>query len=165
VGTTAAELSDATKLKSLIDRLDELHNANMVVMHWSHAVQNRLEGQALYLLNEELSQVAQQSLSDARLLADRIAELGGAITADPADMVDRSPFDRFALPGDPSAVSSILGYALQQLREMIRAYAQVADIVRGRDDLTYVLVVKLLGHVVRREDEIESALSGSPSPY
>jgi ferritin-like protein len=163
VGTTATELSHTTDIRNLINQLDELHNANMVVMHWCHAVQNRLEGQALYLLNEELSEVAGQSLADARRLADRIAELGGAITGDPDYLVERSPFDMFALPDDPSAVGSILGQALQQLRTLIRAYAQVVDIVRGRDDLTYRLVVDLLGHAVRTEDEIEAALSGSRS--
>jgi ferritin-like protein len=163
VGTTATELSHTTDVHGLINRLDELYNANMIVMHWSHAVQNRLEGQALYLLNEELSEVAEQSLANARRLADRIAELGGAITGDPDYIVERSPFDIFVLPDDPSAASSILGQALQQLRTLIRAYAQVVDIVRGRDDLTYMLVVDLLGYAVRTEDEIEAALGGSRS--
>ena len=161
MGTTARNLVGSVDVKDLVARLNLLHNANVATMYWSHAVQNRLAGQALQLhVGDELDEVAEQSLGDARRLADRIAELGGAVTADLGDIVEQSPFDDYALPDDTSDVTSILEYALQQIRTVIRAYADVLDMVRGRDDLTYRLVADLLGHVVHREDELEAVLDG-----
>jgi hypothetical protein len=50
-------------------------------MHWALAVGNRLEGQPLFLLTDELNEVLDDSLDAARRLADRIAELDGAVGA------------------------------------------------------------------------------------
>lgn len=161
MGSTAKNLVGSVDVKDLVARLNQLHNANVATVYWSHAVQNRLAGQALQLrVGDELGEVAKQSLRDARRLADRIAELGGAVTVDLGDIVEQSPFDDYALPDDTSDVTSILEYALQQIRIMIHANADVLDMIRGRDDLTYRLVADLLDHVVHREDELEAVLGG-----
>ncbi len=161
MGTAARNLVGSVDVEDLVAQLNLLHNANVATMYWSHAVQNRLAGQALQLrVGDELNEVVELSLGDARRIADRIAELGGAVTADLGDIIEQSPFDAYALPDNTSDVTSILEYALQQTRTVIQAYADVLDMVRGRDDLTYRLVADLLGHVVHREDELEAVLDG-----
>ena len=78
-------------VRDVIETLDSFYCHNVVVSLWADAVANRLEGMALYLLNDELQEVAGHAREAARRLADRIGDLGGAITADPRQLVDPSP--------------------------------------------------------------------------
>jgi hypothetical protein len=66
---------------TVVDALDRLYCRHLVAMHWALAVGNRLEGQPLFLLTDELNEVLDDSLDAARRLADRIAELDGAVGA------------------------------------------------------------------------------------
>ncbi|HEX7266726.1 MAG TPA: hypothetical protein VF256_04800 [Streptosporangiaceae bacterium] len=47
---------------------------------WAGAVACRLEGLAIYLLSDELPEVAHHARAAARRLADRIGDLGGAVS-------------------------------------------------------------------------------------
>jgi hypothetical protein len=67
----------------MIGALDSFYCHNIVVSLWADAVANRLEGMAIYLLSDELPEVAGHARAAARRLADRIGDLGSAITADP----------------------------------------------------------------------------------
>jgi hypothetical protein len=49
---------------------------------------NRLEGLAIFLLGDELAEVADRARATAHRLADQIGDLGGAITADPRQLLD-----------------------------------------------------------------------------
>lgn len=49
----------------------------MRVLLWCQAMLIRLEGQAIIVLTEELKEVAEESLKNAREIAERIGELGG----------------------------------------------------------------------------------------
>ena len=83
---------------------------------------NRLEGLAIFLLGDELAEIADRARAAARRLADRIGDLGGAITADPRQLLDRSPgTEEFTLP-DCSDVASIGDHGLQRLNIIIAAY-------------------------------------------
>ena len=70
--------------QTVIDDLDSFYCHNIVASLWADAVANRLEGMAIYLLSDELPEVAKHARAAARRLADRIGDLGGAITADHA---------------------------------------------------------------------------------
>ena len=67
----------------VIDALDSFYCHNVIAALWADAVANRLEGMAIYLLSDEIPEVAEHARAAARRLADRIGDLGGAITADP----------------------------------------------------------------------------------
>ncbi len=77
----------------VIDALDSFYCHNVVVALWADAVANRLEGLAIYLLSDELPEVAEHARAAARRLADRIGDLGGAVTCDPRQLLDRAPGD------------------------------------------------------------------------
>ena len=65
---------------------------------------NRLEGLAIFLLGDELAEIADRARAAARRLADRIGDLGGAITADPRQLLNRSPgTEEFTLPTAPTS--------------------------------------------------------------
>ena len=77
--------------QNVIDDLDSFYCHNIVASLWADAVANRLEGMAIYLLSDELPEVADYARAAARRLADRIGDLGGAITADPRQLIDPNP--------------------------------------------------------------------------
>ncbi len=146
--------------QDVIDALDSFYCHNIVVSLWADAVANRLEGLAIYLLSDELPEVAGHARAAARRLADRIGDLGGAVTGDPGQLIDRAPGDNeFTIPdcSDPRAITT---YALHRLSVIIAAYQEFLDKVRGRDDVSFALVVDLLGAETHRRADVQAALAG-----
>ena len=146
--------------KNVIDDLDSFYCHNIVASLWADAVANRLEGMAIYLLSDELPEVAEHARAAARRLADRIGDLGGAITADPRQLIDRAPGEaEFTIP-DCSDPRAIISYALRRLDVITAAYQAFLDTVRGRDDVSFALVVGLLAAEARRRADVMAALAG-----
>lgn len=146
--------------KDVIDTLDSFYCHNVVVSLWADAVANRLEGPAIYLLSDEIPEVAEHARRASARLAERIGDLGGAITADPRQVIDRAPGDDdFTIPdcSDPRAITT---YALQRLDTIIAAYQDFLNKVRGRDDVSFALVVSLLGAETHRRADVTAALAG-----
>src|SRR5262249_39183093 len=88
----ATGLSRSSKV-TIIRKLDGFYCANVIASLWADAVGNRLEGPAIFLLSDELGEVSEHARGAAQRLADRIADLGGAITADPRELLDVAPRD------------------------------------------------------------------------
>jgi ferritin-like protein len=153
--------SPDTAAQAVIDDLDSFYCHNIVVSLWADAVANRLEGMAIYLLSDELPEVADHARAAARRLDDRIGDLGGAITADPRQLIDRAPGYRaeFTIP-DCSDPRAIISYALHRLDVIIAAYQAFLDRVRGRDDVSFALVVGLLAAEAHRRADAQAALAG-----
>jgi ferritin-like protein len=148
-GTDAAEVAG---------ELDRLYCYEQVVVHWCKAVENRVSGFAAFVLPDELAEVAGQASTVATRLAARIAQLGGEITADPSEFVERAPIDRFALPQDFADPIGILTIAIGYERSAITSYDQLAERLRADDAVTHRLLTKILAAKLAREDEIESVL-------
>jgi bacterioferritin len=146
-------------VQEIIDTLDSFHAQSWVVVHFSLALKNRLEGQAAFLLSKELEDKAEESMKHAKKLAERIAELGGAETGDPTEFVMLSPLKRFSMPSSNSDVNIILSYILEQEQTIIRAYGEFHHRIRDKDDITYHVIREILEEEVRRESEIESILT------
>ena len=73
-----------TATTKITDTLDSFYCFNVTAAAlWADAVINRLEALAIFLLGDELAKVADRARAAARRLADRIGDLGAAITADP----------------------------------------------------------------------------------
>ena len=147
-------------VQKVIDGLDTFYCHNIVASLWADAVANRLEGMAIYLLSDELPEVADHAREAARSLAERIGDLGGAVTADPRQLVDRAPGDlEFSIP-DCSDPRAIISYALHRLDVIIAAYQAFLDTVRGQDDVSFALVVRLLAAEAHRRADVMAALAG-----
>lgn len=146
--------------QDVIDALDSFYCHNIVASLWADAVANRLQGMAIYLLSDELPEVADHARTAASRLADRIGDLGGAITGDPRQLLERAPGDHeFTIPdcSDPRAIAR---YGLQRVNVIIAAYEAFLDKVRARDDVSFALVVHLLAAETHRRADIEAALAG-----
>jgi hypothetical protein len=88
------------------------------------------------------------------------ADLGAAITADPRQLIDRAPGENeFTIP-DCSEPRAIITYALQRLNTIVVAYQDFLDKARGRDDVSFALVVDLLAAETHRRADIMAALAG-----
>lgn len=157
MGKAGNSLIRGIDVQELIDVLDSFHAQSWVIVHFSLGLKNRLEGQAAFLLSEELEDKAQESMKHAKKLAGRIAELGGTETADPTEFVMLSPLKRFSMPSSTSDVKVILSYILEQEQTVIRRYGDFMTKIRDKDDLTYHLLCEILEDEIRRESEIEAA--------
>jgi ferritin-like protein len=142
---------------AIVDALDRLYCRHLVAMHWALAVGNRLEGQPLFLLTDELNEVLDDSLDAARKLADRIAELDGAVTGDPTALRQRNG-QFFVLP-DVSDLGAILTAGLENVRETIASYGDALQTAAG-DDVTRQLLLKLVRREIARESDLEGVGAG-----
>ena len=60
-----------------------------------------------------------------------------------------------------SDIRSISMYGLERIENIIGAYEAFLDDVRGEDDVSFHLVLQLLGAETHRKSDIEAALAGS----
>jgi ferritin-like protein len=117
-----------------------------------------------HLLSDELPEVAEHARKAAARLVGRIGDLGGAITADPRQLLDRAPGNyEFTIP-DCSNPRAITSYALERLDAILAAYQAFLDKIRGRDDVSFALVVGLLAAETHRRADVQAALAGQETP-
>jgi ferritin-like protein len=141
--------------EAVIADLDRLRAAHVVAEQWLLAVENRVAGPALYLLQDELPEFAEVHRQAGAALAGRMAELDGAITGDPTKLVQLSGLGPFELPADTSDPAAITNYALERVRGLIGAYGETLDRTRDADELTHRLLLKLVRQQVETEAELE----------
>jgi bacterioferritin len=158
MGSTGNSLIKGIEIEEMINTLDSFHAQSCVVVHFSLALKNRLEGQAAFLLSKEQEDRAQESMKHATKLAECISELGGTETADPTEFVILSPLKRFSMPSSCSNVNEMLSYVLELKQSIIRTYGDFLHRIKDKDDLTYYVLREILEDEIRRESEIESAL-------
>ncbi len=94
------------------DALDRLYCCHLVTSCWALGTGVRLEGQALFLLSDELAEVAEENLTAAKQLAGRVGELGGVVTIDPSAFVARSPAATLTAPDTAREVGRSCGTPL-----------------------------------------------------
>lgn len=158
--TLGATLVQEIDVEAVVTRLDSFYAYNLVVVQFCQALHSRLEGQAAFLLGDELEEVAEEALGAAKRLAARVGELGGVVTADPTHLVERSPLGAFTMPESAADIAGILTHVYQHIRAIAGAYTDFLAFVRGgRDELSHQLVLRLLAEQVARASEIEAALA------
>jgi hypothetical protein len=147
--------------QDVIDALDSFYCHNVVASLWADAVANRLEAWLFTCLATSLPR--SPATRAPRPRGSPTGDLGGAITADPRQLLDRAPGDgEIAIP-DCSDPRAITGYALGRLDLIVAAYQAFLDMVRGRDDVSFALVVSLLAAETHRRADVLAALA-TPRP-
>jgi len=73
-----------TTTTEIIDTLDSFYCYNITAALWADAVINRLQGLAIFLLGDELAEVADGARAAARQLAGRIGTSGARSPPTPA---------------------------------------------------------------------------------
>lgn len=146
--------------QELIDDLDSFYCHNHLVALWAAAVANRLEALGSTCSATKFPRLPSTLVRRHAAWADRIGDLGGAVTADPRPLIERAPgTNEFTIPdcSDPRAITS---YALQRLDVIVTAHQAFLDKVRGRDDVSFALVVRLLGAETHRRADVLATLAG-----
>lgn len=105
----------------------------------------------------ELELHAGEEFAHAKVLSDRIVALGGIPTLAPGDWDSASPC-KFALPSDRS-VGAILKQNLEGERCAIVFYKKILDLSKETDDVTYDLVVKIMGKEQEHETDLVKLLA------
>ena len=73
-----------TATTGIMGTLDSFYCYNVTAALWADAVINRLEGLAIFLLGDELAEVADRARATAHRLADQIGDLGARSPPTPA---------------------------------------------------------------------------------
>jgi ferritin-like protein len=163
MGASGRALVAEHAVNDILAELDSFYAYEMVAVHWALAVHNRLEGMAVVLLAEEFEKRAEAGLDNARRIAARMGQLGGAITGDPTRFIELAPVHEFSLPASGADPRAILSDALKYERLFVEGYAEFCRRYRDDDIVSYEEAVHLLKDHVQREDDLEMALAGSPS--
>jgi ferritin-like protein len=155
----STQLVRGIDVEEVVRALDSLRSSHLVAMHWAHTVRDRLEGSALFLLEDELEEVAGQSLEAAADLGERITELDGEATGDPTLFVERSLFPGFELPSSYSDIGQIMRLGIDYVRSLIGGYGDLLEKTRGKDELSHRLLLSLVAPQVSREADLAGALA------
>jgi bacterioferritin len=159
MGSAGNSLIKGKDIQDIIDALDSFHAQSWVIVHFSLGLKNRLEGQTAFLLSKELEEKAQESIKHAKKIAERIAELGGVLTADPTEFVMLSPMKRFSMPRSNLDIYEILSFILKLEQSIIKTYGNFLNRIRDKDYITYHVLREILEDEIKRESEIESVLT------
>jgi bacterioferritin len=159
MGSAGNSLIKGIDIQEIIDALDSFHAQSWVIVHFSLGLKNRLEGQTAFLLSKELEEKAQESIKHAKKIAERIAELGGVLTADPTEFVMLSPMKRFSMPRSNLDIYEILSFILKLEQSIIKTYGNFLNRIGDKDYLTYHVLQEILEDEIKSESKIESVLT------
>jgi bacterioferritin len=101
----------------------------------------------------ELNQHADDEEEHADKLADRIIQLGGTPVLSPEEWFDSGSCG-FEAPTDTS-VRAILDQNIKGEQCAIRFYQDLLNMVRGKDDVTFELILDILADEVEHEEDLQ----------
>ena len=105
-------------------------------------------------LSKEMAEHAKEEQEHADLLAERIITLGGALPVGPQEWFKRTTCGYQAPVEDD--IKTLLEQNLLSERCAIETYTRLAEFVRGKDPITYKLVIKILEEEVEHEQDLEN---------
>ncbi|MFH1284938.1 MAG: ferritin-like domain-containing protein [Candidatus Peregrinibacteria bacterium] len=118
----------------------------------SKVVEGAMKGEVV----TELVQHSNDELRHAGLLVDRIIQLGGTPVLDPKQWHEKANC-QYAAPTDPN-VLKVLNQNIEGEQCAIDVYNKLSEITRGKDDITYLMVLGILKDEVEHEDDLQTLL-------
>lgn len=105
---------------------------------------------------DELQEHASEELEHAEKLADRIVQLGGTPVLDPKMWFELASC-RYAPPKKPD-LASVLEQNILAERCAISVYHDLIEYTRGKDLITYQMLLKIYKDEIDHEDDLENLL-------
>jgi len=102
----------------------------------------------------ELTEHANDELRHANMVADRILQLGGTPLLNPKDWFTQTNCG-YEEPKDFDVVS-LLEDSIKGEQCAISTYANIADIVKDKDIITYNIVSEILADEVEHEEDLQA---------
>lgn len=155
MGTVGNSLIKGIAPQQVSETLESFYAYEQLRAHFARAALNRLSGHGEIHLKTALENRVEEADGNSARLAARIAQLGGAVPADPTKFVELAPVDEYSLP-DPNDMKVFMPYALEQERGAIRFYHAFLESIHDKDSVTYFEVFEILKVHIAVEDEIEN---------
>lgn len=153
---------EAVKVSSVnVKKLIEMLNAALAeewlayYQYWIGA--RMMEGPMRSEVEPELLVHANEELTHAELVAERIIQLGGTPVTNPTQWVKLARCE-YEDPTDPY-IEVILEQNLKGERCAIQRYQEIADYTAGKDHSTHQMAVQILNDELEHEDDIEAWLT------
>ena len=102
----------------------------------------------------ELTEHANDELRHANMVADRILQLGGTPLLNPKDWITQTNCG-YEEPKDFDVVS-LLEDSIKGEQCAISTYANISDIVKDKDIITYNIVSQILADEVEHEEDLQA---------
>ena len=109
----------------------------------------------------ELEEHALEELKHADMLTERILQLGGIPILNPNDWKEQTNCG-YNAPKDFN-VRPILKQNIEGERCAIAIYKELLEFVRGKDDISFQIILEILKEEVKHEDDLENILENDLS--
>jgi len=109
----------------------------------------------------ELEEHALEELKHADMLTERILQLGGIPILNPNDWKEQTNCG-YSAPKDFN-VRPILKQNIEGERCAIAIYKELLEFVRGKDDISFQIILEILKEEVKHEDDLENILENDLS--
>lgn len=109
----------------------------------------------------ELMEHAGEELRHADMLTERIIQLGGTPLIDPKQWFEVTTCG-YEVPSDPS-VKALLVQNVKGEQCAIDVYQKLVEFTRGKDDVTFRIVLEILEDEVEHEEDLQAMLEDMES--
>jgi len=142
--------------KELIQMLNEALSEEWLAYYQYWIGARIMEGPMRSEVETELLVHADEELSHAVQVVDRIIQLGGTPVLNPSQWTKLSKC-AYEEPNDPY-VETILNQNLDGERCAIKRYDQIAEFTHGKDHTTHQMAINILNDELEHEEDIEGWL-------
>ena len=105
---------------------------------------------------EELMEHAEEEFEHAKMVCERILQLGGTPLLTPQELISKAGC-AYEIPSDPKT-KTLVEQNIRGEQCAIATYKQILDFVEGKDPITYALALQILKDEVEHEDDLEAIL-------
>lgn len=155
MGTVGTKIVD-TDVNLLIKELNKAL-ADEWLAHYQYWVGSKIAvGVMRENVVEELEEHAEEEREHADMLADRIVQLGGEPIIDPKKWHSLTNCG-YEMPNDPSTIT-LLEQNIKGEQCAIETYKKIMKMVKGKDEVTFNTVRKIMQDEVDHEDELEAIM-------
>ncbi len=161
MGTKGIEIV-STDVKNLIKQLNKAY-ADEWLAYYQYWVGAKVAiGRMRGIIAKELEEHANEELAHANMIASRILQLGGQPLITPEEILRESGCG-YDAPKNPNT-KALLEQNIKGEQCAITTYKKILDGIRGKDDITERLVLKILEDEVEHEDDLENMLQDMKTP-
>ncbi|PIP20424.1 MAG: bacterioferritin [Candidatus Omnitrophica bacterium CG23_combo_of_CG06-09_8_20_14_all_40_11] len=155
MGKKAREIVELN-LKELIKDLDRAYCDEWLAYYAYWYMAQAVEGKSYEDMQEFLNKIAKDELEHAQELAERIIELGGLPTNNPADLVKNVNAPYPDVIKKLSDYNEIIKIVTAAEAGAIEVYNKIAQKTFGKDHDTYQLVTHIMGEEITHEEMFEN---------
>jgi bacterioferritin len=153
MGKEAVKVSTVEQ-KKLVEMLNAALSEEWLAYYQYWIGARLMEGPMRSEVEPELLVHANEELTHAEMVADRILQLGGTPVTNPVDWAKLSRCE-YEDPTDPY-IEVILEQNLRGERCAIQRYQEIADFTAGKDHSTHQMAIQILNDELEHEDDIEA---------